>query len=295
MSGKKINDSFAGWIAFVGGLLTITSSIAAFFYPTPWPWPFITVAVLQLIVLGAMVWVMVTAMRHNYRAKPKYDKALAEVSQLKDKMKDELAIKEDVAKILHNYCHGFRKIATDIFNAEQSDGVDYDRELKEFFMKMLSNIKEAFDVYTGHSCATCVKLLNGDNVTTYLRDEISGRERSRVDHSPSLIQNFHYSLNTAFKTILSGSNPAVYYCNDLLKEKDHYENANPEWPKHYTATLVAPIRYVRNENTGESAVLGFICVDNKGGGFNDTAVNILGSFADLSFFLMNLISAKRNR
>jgi len=156
---------------------------------------------------------------------------------------------------------------------------------------MLSNIKEVFDVYTTYPCAACVKLLNRDDVSTYLRDDISSRERSRADNAPSSIQSFDYRRNTAFSKILSGSNPAIFYSNDLLKEKD-YNNANPDWHKNYSATLVVPIRFVSDESTGDSRVLGFICVDNKGGGFDDVSVNILASFADLSFHIMNLIHAK---
>ena len=291
MGSKKITDRFAGWIAFAGGIASIISVVAAFFLPTPWPWPFIMVAVLQIIVIGSMVWVLVTAIRHNDKARVKLDKAVAEAARLKIELEYAKDVQSNMAKIVHNFCHQYRKIATEVFNSEPGDHFDHERELKIFFMRMLSNIKEVFDVYTGSPCAACVKLLNGNDVSTYLRDDISSRERSRADNSPSLVRSFDYRINTAFRKILSGSIPAFYYSNDLLGEKD-YENANPDWQKYYSATLVVPIRFVYDESTGKSSVLGFICVDNKGGGFDDISVNILASFADLSFHIMNLIHTK---
>ncbi len=291
MGSKKITDRFAGWIAFAGGIASIISVVAAFFLPTPWPWPFIMVAVLQIIVIGSMVWVMVNAIRHNDKVRVKLDKAVDETNRLKSDLAYSKDVQSNMAKIVHNFCHQYRKIATEVFNSTPGDHFDHKRELKIFFMRMLSNIKEVFDVYTGNACAACVKLLSKDDVSTYLRDDISSRERSRADNSPSLVRSFDYRRNTAFRKILSGAIPAVYYSNDLLGEKD-YENANPDWHKNYSATLVVPIRFVYDESTGKSSVLGFICVDNKGGGFDDVSVNILASFADLSFYIMNLIDTK---
>jgi hypothetical protein len=65
------------------------------------------------------------------------------------------------------------------------------------------------------------------------------------------------------------------------------------YPEFYNATLVLPIRRnLKDENnkpTSEFDTFGFLCVDNKKGGFeNEVAKNILSALADMLYCLFYL-------
>lgn len=106
------------------------------------------------------------------------------------------------------------------------------------------------------------------------------------------LPEYRYDQNTAFKVILDeDTNQSYYMSNNLKTEQSEktYNNANENWHKYYNACLVAPIRYkeMKEDGAEKSAVLGFICVDNKKGGFNEVGKNVLASYADHCFHLFN--------
>lgn len=61
-----------------------------------------------------------------------------------------------------------------------------------------------------------------------------------------------------------------FYCNNLqeLDAAGGYYNANPDWRKYYNATVVTPIK--NPKTSAKDDCLGFLCVDNRGGGFDET-------------------------
>lgn len=81
----------------------------------------------------------------------------------------------------------------------------------------------------------------------------------------------HYTMNTAFKDILTNSKRSYYMSNNLflLSRFRLYENQNKNWRKFYNATLVVPITLEEDaELIGRNNVVGFLCVDNKKGRFD---------------------------
>jgi hypothetical protein len=287
-------------------LADITALVMIFYtvnHEKPWPRQFMWVSISLLISQSLLIYVVLHAYRHKERAEQELKHAIdladdmiedekAKVSQLEktitileNRLKTEVLNQEKMAEIFHNYAHKYRSIITNVYF---NQGVDHYRTLKEFLVYMMANIKEIFDITSSdNSCAVCVKLLQGNDVRTLVRDSVSERPRSQTDGA----RVFDYRRNTAFRTILdSNFKDSVYRSNDLQNEI--YENANLNWRKLYNATLVVPIRILLNEETNEARVIGFICVDNFKGGFTRTSVDLLASFSDLLFHMWHLIDAK---
>jgi hypothetical protein len=186
-----------------------------------------------------------------------------------------------LSKIFHNFAHEYRclinEIHTDLTQKDYSAIGNREQSLKMFLLYMLSNIKEAFDIITDDECAACIKMIDNQEITTFMRDPVSYRSR---DGAPS---KYPYYENTAFKNILSNRRPDLYFLSNNLPSEKTYVNGNPHCNRDYLATLVVPIRLVLNKQ-GESQIIGFICVDNFKGNFTEKlSVDTLAVFADLSF------------
>lgn len=187
-------------------------------------------------------------------------------------------------------------IADKEFVPEQADIIDALRITRQFNLYLVNNIKDIFDSLTGDTCSACIKIIdiNDDDefvVQTLMRDTKSFRERKSNDGL--LNAPFPWYENTAFKMILSNEMSDSYYvCDDLRKEQT-YINLNKNWNKFYNATLVAPIRiHLSDSNFDEdidSNVIGFICVDNKKGGFDSqSSIESMASIADSLFTYFNV-------
>lgn len=221
----------------------------------------------------------------------KFNKSASSITRLEEELRDELNTKTKIAQITHNFSHEYRKVINEIHSDLISQ--DYDNfesrrtSFRMFIIYMLSNIKEVFDILTFDEVSVCIKILYEKEdelfVKTFMRDNISYRERSDTEN---LLPEYPYYENTAFKNIMDIHCPDSYYlCNDLKKEIT-YSNINKKWSKYYNACLVVPIRLIISKHS--SNVIGFICVDNFEGNFDDRiAVDILASFGDNCFHLFN--------
>ena len=214
---------------------------------------------------------------------------------------------EETSNYLHNIFHKMRTLhfnmlgfleAPDSFNKEELNK-NFDR----FIDHLLENIRALFNKITGHQCAVTIKAIDPENdkIYTYQRDGISDRERGKVDET---LPSYDTSDNAAFHRILSRDFPHSLYVNDNLIsafEKGEYFNRNPEWQRYYSACLVVPIRVFYKKTIGEEQFLifGFLCVDNKGGGFeNKLAENILSALGDslyCLFYSYGLLKSLLNR
>jgi hypothetical protein len=173
--------------------------------------------------------------------------------------------------------------------------IDYGRTNELFYLFLIDNIKRIFDLLTEDKCSVCIKILeenvyeldnsickNDIMLRTFMRDSGSYIERKSSDNS---FQEYPYYENTAFKTILSPDNNESYYVSDSLSEETTYVNINNNWNKYYNATLVCPIRIELLDDeealNTEYSVLGFICIDNRKGGFaNRIAIQTLAGISD---------------
>jgi hypothetical protein len=119
-------------------------------------------------------------------------------------------------------------------------------------------------------CAVSVKLLwlekdGSISVRKFIRDS-SSRQKRLV--SPD---GFSVADNTAFQSVVFGSNQYEYFASDnltTLASTDEYRNVNESWMTLYNSTAVAPIR-------STEAIIGFICVDSWYGRLSDVRVRRL--------------------
>jgi len=149
---------------------------------------------------------------------------------------------------------------------------------------VLMKLSMIFEKYTGCECSVCIKLFvsyvpfdpeseknssaKEQRLVTLRRDANSRDERRATDKQ---LTSYLYDKNTAFHHILHDLQRRDYfYCNNLqaLDADGGYYNANPDWRKHYNATAVTPIK--NPKTSAKDDCLGFLCIDNKGGRFDET-------------------------
>lgn len=201
-----------------------------------------------------------------------------------------------ISKVMHNINHQARTLINKLNNDILLSDVSREREMglsfEKYLIFLLDNIKEIFDVVTDDQCSVCIKLLvpNKENpeqtfVKTHYRDSISFRERRKSDFA---LKDYPYYENTAFKKIIRKEyKNRIYFCNNL-KEEHSYTNLNTEWQEYYNATLVVPISLPvdGSSQSQSSVIIGFLCVDNMKGNFDEKITrNILSSIADLTFLI----------
>lgn len=197
-----------------------------------------------------------------------------------------------ISKVIYNINHQARnlilKINKDLIDSDFSERHTRNLSFQKYLVFLMDNIKEIFDVLTDDQCSVCIKIIvPGEypeltTVKTHYRDSISFRERKLIDSS---MQSFPYYENTAFKQIIQDpyKNPC-FICNDLKKESG-YLNMNKNWYKYYNASMVVPISLTLSKEE-ERMILGFICIDNMKGGFEEKiGRNIISAIADLNFLV----------
>ena len=186
----------------------------------------------------------------------------------------------------------------DIDACSRGDGVyskevmaKYEGLIHDASQFIVDNIVDALKSLTGHNCSVSIKVFFGGDggvrrVYTYARDSLSSYERSKTDRK---LDGYVYSDNSAFEDIQNPSKPDYFLCNDLTGLGNGYRNSNPDWRMYYNATIVVPIK-APNSIDGIDTV-GFLCVDNKGGGFDDQfSVKLLSSLAYLLYSIIGLFS-----
>ncbi len=233
--------------------------------------------------------------------RPKLEEKARQLKESKDKT---ILLNEDFGKVsdkIHNIQDQLRNTIfdlVDVHNKCQSqeerknfNTSKYEGENRLFYLFLINNVKTIFDILSDSECSVCIKILEQQqsstdlSVKTLLRDSGSYRER---DSSNTVIRNYSYEENTAFKNIMSYDIPQNYYVSDNLLSERVYENINENWNDYYNATLVCPIRLKLEEGEDNSSniytVIGFICIDNKKGGFdNRICIQLLASIADSIF------------
>ncbi|WP_316164992.1 MULTISPECIES: hypothetical protein [unclassified Bradyrhizobium] len=165
------------------------------------------------------------------------------------------------------------EIAHKTSNVSNWDREDTDNFKKFAVLKyqdLATKICNLFCAYTGHECHVSFKTLDANGeVSTVARDQRGGSaERGRVDEH---LVSFPYARNTAFRDILDSRKMDSYISNHLRLRAlcRFYENANEDWRKHYAAVAVAPITTTGHAaKINRTTVFGFLCVDNRGGGFD---------------------------
>ena len=171
---------------------------------------------------------------------------------------------------------------TAIYTHQSSDRRELQQRFYRFLTLVLSNTREMFGAYTTNSCAVCIKLFVEHDpfvaleesaedgpaqlIKTLLRDDVSSPTR-RIADSDGMPYEYH--KNAAFWSIIDDPRSDNYYfANDLESLGNQYWNANTNWKNYYTATAVVPIK--KPGSTAKANTIGFLCVDNLGGGFDES-------------------------
>lgn len=182
--------------------------------------------------------------------------------------------------------------------------------LNVYLAEVLTRVTALFREYTGGECAACIKILLDDPgndagvdyetarpdsdpiiAKTFARDPASRLRRAPIDNA---LPCYPFEKNAAFAYVMhSADGKGYYFENDLLKPAAPYWSAHREFQSLYTATAVAALKDPQNEEVLEA--LGFICVDNKSGGFdNGPCRQILESIASIVYYTLRITTAHMN-
>lgn len=249
----------------------------------------LTVANISLIII------IVYLVRKYYVLAIKQLSLQPDIDSLTSKL--ELATKDldntaETSDILHSINDQLRNrmfelLTVDIVQARDISG--YQRKNEMFYLFLLDNIKNIFDILTKDNCSVSLKIIDQNDqndiiVRTFMRDSSSYRERKNSDKT---MYSYPYYENSAFKDILSDNNNISYYVSDNLSNETTYINVNQNWKEYYNATLVCPIRVevnVSEDGDLEYSIPGFLCIDNMNGNLNNArCINLLASLADILF------------
>ncbi len=161
-------------------------------------------------------------------------------------------------------------------------------EVDKFFILSVTRIAALFEQITGNKCHVSVKLFDTESkkIRTRARDDSALTNRAEIDKN---LGWYEYSNNTAFLQILDDENAKFFLSNNLrfLSVFKKYKNSNPDWKALYTACMVVPITgKTHGAQINHESVLGFLCVDNLGGGFDKkVGLQLLYSFARMYEFV----------
>jgi hypothetical protein len=159
-------------------------------------------------------------------------------------------------------------------------------EAERFLTDAIDAVKRTFDNVTGDTCCVTLKMSRMDgNVYTYVRDRNSPVSRFVSDLE---LRSYFAQENSAFRLLTNSSHCHTYYlCNDLSANTD-YANANVGWDKLYNATLVASVRAPFSLTDRCFDIMGFLCVDNRNGRFDDISAKALVAFAYEIYFALSV-------
>lgn len=139
--------------------------------------------------------------------------------------------------------------------------------------EVLNEISRFYGAYTGRPCHVSLKTFGiregtASTLTTFVRDsEHRPYERKQIDEE---LEGFAYGDNTAFAQIID--TPKEFFVSNHLRLcalLGRYKNRNPHWTDYYSATLVVPLTdQINGEKISLATAIGFLCVDNQGGGFD---------------------------
>ena len=203
-------------------------------------------------------------------------------------------------RALHNLAHETRDYTIQMYYAaEDFFGDTPAKEKKQilrealarsssFDIYHLNNVKEIFDIASQQHCSVHLKLIEyvsdliNDGTTdihvrTHMRDSISHKRRIVKDFE---LGSFPYHTSTAFKRIVDHDYSDKEFFEDHLRNVSYYEDSFRDWDRYYDARAVVALRNLLIPKA--SRILGFLSVDNFGGGLaNETAKELLNTCADI--------------
>jgi hypothetical protein len=157
------------------------------------------------------------------------------------------------------------------------------RRARDYTIVLCCRMAEIFSLLTNCECHASIKSFdNGTSrIETRTRDTLMHNAgRGEADERSA---SYYYANNTAFCEIID-KHKFIFFSNHLLMRAmfRRYLNSNPHWRRHYSATVVIPILVSGHaSDVNAESILGFVCIDNKGGGFRRRSAR-----ASLSLFVV---------
>jgi hypothetical protein len=163
--------------------------------------------------------------------------------------------------------------------------------IESFLVSSANRISGMMAVYTGAPCHVSIKIYNNKMVKTIARDELSSDNREAVDET---LGWYSFDANAAFQKILNDSHSLAFRSNHLVLASwtGKYWNTHAGWRKYYRASLVVPITMQTDAAAiTDATIWGFLCVDNKIGGFRGSeCVSLLQAFSRMYAFVLSVSS-----
>lgn len=154
---------------------------------------------------------------------------------------------------------------------------------------VLTSVAQVMRAYTGHDCHVSLKTF--DRASNHVRTEARSQNNMERNETDERLERYLYTANTAFEEILTQPDSHAFVSNRLLLRSliGRYKNENARWKRLYRATAVVPITFkLSSEQITPDHVTGFLCVDNKRGGFDHgSCINLLSMVAKNLFFALD--------
>lgn len=169
---------------------------------------------------------------------------------------------------------------------DRQDYNSMENAIKRGLETSCSQLAEIFEVYTSNESHVCLKEFDGQQVYLVARDK-PPVQYVRYEGKPS---SYPVVENTALHAV--GILNKEYFVSNNLGTEEKYDNSNNDWKKFYNATAVIgyPINRVQ-QNT-----VGFLCVDNLEGGFDEeSTIVILTTFARFHHHIIDLYKTKSGK
>ena len=205
-----------------------------------------------------------------------------------------------------NYLKFNSSVSNDLYNFNaEDDAEDKSAALKfqeligdkayEFLQYSLNKLSLIMEQYTGRRCHAQLKILQSDGVLiTVARDNLSAHNRWIPDQRQ---KHQHISENTPFQAVLERSRMRHWHSNCLTGLAifgRYFNKRHHNWRSVYNAACVVPV--TRADGAGaihKDTVDGFLCVDNRGGGFDGgPCVELLFAFARIYCYVFLLLRAQ---
>lgn len=307
-------NSAGAWASILGTLLGIASFIIAvavsfnYIKESVVYWYVVSVNFVLLVFTGLVCFVHTRLQRNSSKERLRFkrdldgkQRALDDVTKEKEDLKEKYLRAVRGIENISRERTGITDYFVSIYRGEYFDHSDLQHRACDFLNKLLNHTKEIFDVHTGHACAVCIKIFSRHDalrprgtdsrtpshqvVRTLLRDSVSSTERKAGAGQDR--GEYPYYVNTAFFEIMQNLGAGnFWFSNDLASLGNRYQNGHQNWKDYYNATAVIGIKA---PTEGDSDYLiGFLCVDNLCGGFdNEHAKYILGTMASTLYYVLS--------
>lgn len=300
---RDIIPRYGGYLSIVFGIAALGVNAYTFFVAGAQAETWYLIGVNFFLLVGVFA-----LFQSLYNKQGRLLRLFRNVTYLKAQLDSRDVAYNDISKYLQDLFHRRTGISQQMHKTIQGQRTDGDlrTDVKEYIQYLLNQTKLIFDKYTEYDTSTCLKMItihrelngnfgrNGESpqeILTFDRDHSSKETRGKVDKEQETME-YLCIRNTAFREIMyNRGRDNYFYHNDLLEleRQGLYENINPYWKNHYKATAVHAIKDPGQPRT--EGVIGFLCIDNMNGGFDDKfSKHMLSLLSDTLYYAFSTAS-----